>query len=282
MRKTIGFALAAILAAASPAFSGVILKLGGGMVLINGNDYNKAAVGTFDYLRDTSAGITGSIHKLDFSLAAGAEVIVTLGPRFGIGLGGGWNHWAKDDTLSWDLLIIEGQERLEPKLTVIPITLNAHFFLPLTESMTVDVFGGPGFYLGMFDFRASGSATLFDVSRDYRFQANKGAFGGQVGAALDIKLGGRISAFLEGSYRYARLSDIQGDYELREESVFGSESSSGSDHKMWYYELTLGGKTYPLFTFDSVRPEGLGVSAVREGRLDLSGFSATAGIKISF
>jgi len=177
---------------------------------------------------------------------------------------------------------ILAQETYRPKLSILDFGVKAHYRLPLSPRLRADVFAGPTYYQSTLRFERLAHYAFFNEQQDYSFQAKKGTFGFESGLALDYRICSMASFFAEVDYRCAKLTDLRGDWTEDESSIFGSSHQSGNDHYFWFFNADAYGQTYPLITFDRDVPFDTNISGARKGELNLSGFSAAAGVKFNF
>jgi hypothetical protein len=266
-------------AAPSPRFS---LKVGGGGGYATLGDFGLGVKGQFDYLKDEYGDVKGTYEAPHWGAAAGGEIICRIGGRLSVGLGSGYIRHATASQVTYVLGFIDVKERINPRLTVIPIELSLHLQLPLGRVFSLDLYAGPGYYLGTLDYEYRMDLSLlgldgYDV---YTFSSRRGAVGFQGGLGLEMALGSRLALVLNIGGRYARLVDFKGDWTEEGGGDFWDYSDNGSGDGMWYYAWTYNAKKYDQVAFQAERPTGSLVSDVRPARVDLTGFCLTLGLKI--
>jgi hypothetical protein len=90
---------------------------------------------------------------------------------------------------------------------------------------------------------------------------------------------GPVSFLVEASGRSARLSGFDGSGVLKNPDG----RTSAEDGTLYYYESATGGNdSVPLLFIRERQPSGPGVSGAREARVDFSGISLRAGLKVRF
>ncbi len=275
--------LVTILVLANAVASGAIsLKLKGGFVYLPMAEYNDGLRGGYDYLAKTLDSPTGEFRPAQLGAEFGGEVILSLGGGFSLGMGAGYLRVTRESTISYDWMTFTAQETLTPRITAVPLVLNLHRAVPLGRSLRLDLYAGAGYYLTDLhqDFRTS--TNFFEFSENQTFQARKGALGGQGGIALEFFLGRHTAFFVQAEGRYVTLSDVQGDTTEQGNWFLGDWTGAGGKAYLWSYDLTDAGSTYPQIAVSFSPPAGTGVTNVRKTRIDLSGVSLTAGIKIEF
>lgn len=275
MKKALlGIVLCLILAVvAFPAsFS---LKLNGGVDYLLGGDYNKIVEGENGYW-----GVTGSdaMTKLNWGLDFGAEFIVSLSDSLGLGLGVGFISATQSSNLTYRYSTGSTTEHWNPSNTAIPITLNAHLFLPLGPLLKLHVTAGPGLYLYSYkwDMKTTTSAGGYDWN--YSFKADSvAAFGFQGGLGLELALSPAISLTMDIQGRLANFSGLKGPWTVTGQYSPGHPFSGSGAGTLWYFEES--GLAY--FEVQANKPTNPSLTNVREGSFSLSGVRALVGIKFN-
>jgi hypothetical protein len=266
---------------------GFSLRLAGGAALAAGGDYSRSIEGLNDYYSAAFDNVTGTFSQLPAGLDLAAEFVFEVTDRIAIGVGGGFSRFSRSaETVGYDWpilgLVFRGEETISTAVSTIPLTLNIHYALPL-GGWKVDLFAGLGYYLSRVEIRRSSAADFFGLGSDVEFEAHPGAVGLQGGVGLDMPLGRGLALVVNLCGRYARLSNIRGDYR-ETPTVFGvsQPSRTGSDYYFWTYTRAFGGADYQVFSLETTGPSGPAYSGVRHGRFDLTGVGARAGIRIGF
>jgi opacity protein-like surface antigen len=259
------------------------LKFYGGMNYMFASDINDHLQGTTDYWNDRGADVGGEFKPLNWGFDVGGEIIIHFGPQFGIGLGGGYIQTDSKSTVNNTWPIYSYQDTASPEVSAIPITLSGYFGFPLGRKISFIANLGLGYYLGTFKWNYSWDSE-FDVFEE-NWEGKSNALGFHGGLGLEFNFSSKIALVIEGFGRYAKLKSLKGDYTL-EETYFGFHGEESiNDATLWYYEWqsSLTGNNYPSIDFDDEKPEEtLYIKNVREGEVDLTGFSIRIGIKISF
>jgi len=280
--KKISILAFVILSAASAASAAVSIKLTGGMVYLFANDYDKGVKGAYDYISDNFNEVTGTYGSFRFGQNFGGEVIVSLDRTFSLGLGGGYFLVAKQSAFGYKWSTYSEEETYKPRLSLIPITLNLHYFLPLSGALSLDVFGGLGYYLARFQYESRLTTDFFSYEQTKTFNARKNVFGLQGGIGLEFRLNSLLGFILQVEGRMAALSDPRGDWTEQESWFLGVRQAGGADGSFWYYEKNDSERVYPQVTFSNTEPSDPSFSNIRKGTINLSGISAAAGLKIRF
>lgn len=265
------------------------LKFYGAMNYMLASDINDHLQGTTNYWNDRGADVQGEFEALNWGFDFGGEFIIHFtprfgkGPQFGIGLGGGYIQADSNSTVNNTWPVYSYQDTANPKVTAIPITMSGYFGFPLGSKITLTANVGVGYYLGTFNWNY-GWDSEFDVFEE-NWEGKSNALGFHGGLGLEFNFSSNIALFIEGFGRYAKLKSLTGNYTM-EETYFGFHGEESiNDATLWYYERHsyLTGKNYHTINFDAEKPEEtLYIKNIREGEVDLTGFSIRVGIKISF
>jgi hypothetical protein len=205
----------------------------------------------------------------------------------------------------------------QQELTIIPITFNFYYFIPIGNIAEVFVTAGFSYNLGKlkynetyqseYDYQADyyGSDDTFwytyidDYTEDgtYSYSVKCNETGIQVGLGFDIKPLSFISLVVEGTYRRVNFKNWVGSGddswnwdEQWGRSDLGYSTDSGNDldawsGSIWYYELYDSGldKQYGFLSLHEEAPEADEFTKnPRVGEININGFSLRAGIRISF
>ncbi len=282
MRKF--FALAAsLLVIAEFGFSGTFaIKLGSGLGYISGGDFAKGIRGWSDYYADVYDSLRGEFLAPHFGMNLSAEVIYYFKPNMGLGLSTGYARYARGSEASYDLGYVSSTEQFKPKISVIPITANFHYLLPLRPKLTLDLAAGASLYFASlsWDYTMNLSLLGYSGSDQFTYSAARGGIGFQAGAGAEYELSSAISVVLNITARYASIAKFQGDWTEKGSGNIWDFSDSGSNIYAWYYDWKFNETSYPQIAFQDERPTGTTVSNSRYARLGLTGFVATFGVKI--
>jgi len=281
MRK-FGALVCAVLLSAAAAFPAVSVKLTGGAVFLFGNDYTAGVRGTYDSLKANYENVTGSPRSLTFGTLGAAEVIIPLDEMLSLGVGAGVIQASADKEFGYSWWTYAGTESFAPRLTLVPVTINMHYLRPLGKALDVDVFAGAGAYLMRFRSESRSTSSFFGYDVRKTFSAQEAIFGLQLGIALELRLFPHAALVLQSEGRVAKSKYVKGDWTVEESWLLGSRRSEGTDALFWAYSKTDAAGTYRQAEFSVAEPSDAAYENVRKGTLDISGISASAGIKISF
>jgi len=249
------------------------LRLLAGMNYLSGGDINKGDnpwIGLF-----AMAGYSMETKPVHLGFDFGGDIIINLTPKIGIGFGVGYIQGAKTS----ELTVSNGEEGTftnKPKISAVPIKLGLFFNIPLSEVMNVVFNVGGGLYLAKYscNFRVEENGGWAELNQE----TNASGLGFHGGIGLEFNLAPNIAFVIEGQGRYAKFGGFEGTCE----SSGDIEDSGKFEGTLYYYEWREDGKIYPTVFVSSQRPPGSVFSNVREAKVDFSGFTLMAGIKIKF
>jgi hypothetical protein len=280
MKKTAILAVTILLLAAASAPASVSFKLKGGVTYVLASEYNAGLRGAYDLMAETLGGAMGEYRPLHIGPEFGGEFIVPIGGGFSLGLGAGWLRATRESLIGYDWLTFSARQTLLPRVSAVPIVLNLHREWMLGDALHLDVFAGAGFTLASFSQEFRTTTNFFSYAETQTFSGRKSAFGGQGGVSLELDLGRRVALFVQAEGRLASLTNLQGDAAEQGDWFLGSWTGGKGTAFLWTYTLTDSGQAYPQLAVSLDAPSGAGISNVAKARIDLSGVSLSAGIKI--
>ena len=265
---------------------GFSIKATGGLSLLFGGDYNSAVQGQNDtYKSMTGVTVNSELSKLGLGLDFGAEFILQFTDSMGVGLGLGYITASNDSTLAIHEGAIGYSANYKPNVSVVPFTLNFHYFLPLGSSLRLHFFGGPGLYLASIKFNSIRIGTLSVLEIEKATLAytpdSKVAFGFQGGAGIEFGLSRNIALLLDVAGRYLSLSGISGSWTLDGHIGLIPLHVTGTG-TFYYYEETWSGNYYGTLDVSDTLPSGAFIRNVREASISLSGVQFQTGVRIRF
>jgi len=267
---------------AGAASAAVSIKVTGGMTYFLGNDYNKGIQGIYDYCNDNFNDVAGKNKPLHMGMGLGAEIVVSLDPHFGLGLGAGFFRASRQNEIGLEWLNISIKQAYKPSLRVIPLILNLHYYVPLRRALRLDVFAGAGYYMTHFDHDSTLKTDFFSYEQSQEFRSKAKTFGFQGGMGLELHLSSHFAFVVQAEGRYARITSLKGDLAEDESWFLGKRHNEERDAYLWYLERNDSGHIYSLVSFAKNQPSSAEVTNVRKGELNLSGVTGTAGLKIMF
>jgi hypothetical protein len=264
----------------------VSFKLTGGLSWIDGGDYNKGIAGENRYIKDTSSAMTGSYKELNNGLNVLAEVIVNASKHLAVGFGGGYYRIGNESTVSiqgvQSGVPFESGSISKPSLSVIPMFLNLHYLMRLGSKLDLDVFAGPLFQVVQFNFTDRSTMSISSVSQTLTFRSSTTSLGVQAGLGVNFKIFPGVALFVESGYRYAKISNLMGNWAVIGDSAAGPINKSSAEYFFWTYHDTSGSGYPRIDYFDNNGPTGGSVSGARKADINLSGITASCGIRYSF
>lgn len=282
MRKRLAPGIVVLLLAASNAAAGVSIKLTGGVGYLMPGDYSRSLRGAYDSILAGYTDVEGDFKPFRVPFRTGLEILIPLGRNFEIGLGGGFESLNIDNRFRYFWQFVTLEDAIESRLTVVPITLNAHASVGLGPRLGLDLFGGPGYYSFRFRHIQSTETDFFAFADSCEFESRAGAWGFQGGAALEYALGPNLDLVLQADGRVVRLPELKGELKDTTRWFLGESSARTPDVSFWAYDATVGTRTFPLGTFASGKPSDPSMSNVRSAGLDLGGFGISAGLRLRF
>jgi len=264
----------------SLGFSQLSFRFYGGMTHVLSNDIGSAVEANNELLDLYDPGHTGYFEKLCCGINFGGELFYQISKNIGVGIGLELIRLKNESNLSYDLGIPVVQTTTYG-INAFPLMINFHYSLPITPLLNAYAAVGAGYYLMNIDYRVDyllDFGVFGEGDQVYTFQSNQGTLGLQTRWGIEVAVSKNISFLIEGTGRFAKLSDIKGDWTNRGYIPGeGNFEESGSNHYFWYYEESIMGKNYPQVDFSEKAPSG--VVSARKGEINLSGISFTVGIK---
>lgn len=265
-------------AAAFPQSLSLTVRAGGAWA--GGGDLAAGLSGLMDYYSAAYEDFSGRHAFPHLGWSFGGEILFHFGSRWGLGLAAGYERHGLETAVSYAFGAVSVSETLAPVLDAVPVTGVVHLFLPVGK-IKLDLQAGAGAYLTRLDWRSSYALSVlgYDGLDDFTFAASRIGFGVQAGAGLEWPLSPGLTLVLGIGGRYVRVSGYEGDWAETGSGELWSFSEAGTG-RLYAYDWTDGGSTYRQIAIQSGLPEGGAVSKAREARIDLTGLTATAGIRI--
>lgn len=242
-------------------------------------DVNEGVKGVIDYLRDLSIlygySVEGEAKPIHLSFDFEGDIIINLTPQISIGFGTGYIQGAKTSEITVRVPI-EIEARIytyKPKISAVPIKLGVFYILPMSELTNVVINAGIGFYITKYsyDYLPGGPGNKIAQT------ASAKGFGFHGGVGFEFNLSPNIALVLEGQGRYAKIGGFEGTIRYS-----GSVLPFEEEGSLYYWEqMTILGK-YPKVLVREDKPSGPIYTNVRKAKVDFSGFTFYAGIKINF
>ncbi len=259
--------------------SPLALRLYGGFSRAEAGDINKGLDGYYDlievYKAIAGATTTGGYNRLRDGYNAGADLIIQLSRKFGIGIGAGYMRFSESSSMTFSLeserLAVSGT----PTLSAVPIRLGLFLTLPLGERVNLTVNGGADAYAAL-KLESTQHLVLNGPQGDISISASGGTpfenigFHGSLG--FEFMLSRNTGFFIEAEGRYARLKNFEKATSTTT-SAGESETTEGRLY-IWTQQSEHGSVTMFVVEKEAVGPE------YSEPKIDLGGFSLQAGLRI--
>jgi len=263
------------------------LKISAGYSRAGWGDMNKAEEGHNARFEDLARlwgfARTGEVALPHEGLDFGAEILVRITPRLDVGLGGGgFIRPIKESeiTISQALGGARSLLRWTASATVIPLTLNAYYRVPLSSRISGFLKGGLGCAFARLKLTSYRESELLGIQTWSR-QEGRGwdyAAGFQAGLGLEYEISKALSCFFEGAWRFANFKNWTFEYTytaatdsdvLRTASGWATEQLSPDT-----------GEYYPAFFYSDHVVESGSFRNVRKAEIDFSGWNLQAGLRI--
>jgi len=239
-------------------------------------DINKGIKGISDQWSDNAVSfggyVQGEAKPLHFSCDLEGTVIINLTPKIGIGFGVGYIQGTKTSEIT-SSGSFKGSLTNNLKIRAIPFRLGVFYTLPMRERINVVFNAGVGVYLAQCDYDRLPLSDLIGLWVVHLESSSEG-FGFHGGVGFEFRIASHLSFLFEGQGRYAKIAGFEGT-----RTAMYPSSIEGT---LYYYEeTTLAGK-YSIIDICTSKPSGgvNSISNVREARVDFSGMTFLAGIKI--
>ncbi len=265
------------------------LRLYGGLSHLAAADVNEGCDGFFELLELYNAlGIgtaLGGYNPIHAGYNFGADLVFQLTPNIGVGIGAGYLRSSKSSLMT---LSIEEEEITltdTPMLSAIPIRLAVFLTVPLGGKFNLTADAGAAYYAALKFDATQRIEFAADDWQEMSLSANRSSLSDNLGfqgsLGLEYKLSPKMGFFIEAVGRYARFKNFDTATGTNRSSGGGTDTGEG---KLYIEEMTSAGMgTWSWFTIEEVPPTPDPPDVTyREPKIDLSGFSLQAGIRIRF
>ena len=204
-------------------------------------------------------------YSVDFTLAFNSEY------SFALGVGNIRMQSANEILISYLDGRPDASAKVEIRIDAVPIKLSVIRSYPITRSLNAFIEGGFGIYIA----RYRSSYWPAGPGDSHVQDAHAIGIGPFIGGGLEIKASRFLALILKAEGDYAKIKAFKGT-----RNSGGSSLPYEVKGPLYYEEITISGveTVFPLLVIEEDRP----LTAARLARIDLSGFSLHAGMKISF
>ena len=255
------------------------IKLSGGINHLFLGDINDYLEGYSDYLAGLLT-IDGEFKKIRYGLDFEGDVIIYIMPQFGIGIGAGYIYGKKGEDTNKITFPVGDETTVvadEMEVSAVPIRLGIYYFSPLSSKARFFLNAGAGYYFISWSeaWQNVKDGTWNTMNRKVRGQC----LGFQGGIGFEFDFAQNIAFVIEGYGRMAKSKNLHGEFERASNTaipgIIGQNPSP--EGTLYYYE-----KNYPTLIIRDAEPYGETLRNIRQAGINLSGFTARAGIKIRF
>ena len=198
------------------AFKGIgfSVKLSGGLSFFGGGDIETGARGAYDkYLAQARASgytiLSTEPKPLSNGPEGGVDLIFSLSPKFGIGIGGsflktqpsGSFHFSEDIThfqTFWDT----------PAIKIFCLRAEAYYNIALSPRLGLSFYGGPAYFHAAYDYDRTYDTSV--IEDELRQTATGSTLGLHGGVSLAISINSRVAFVVDARGRYARFTSLKG------------------------------------------------------------------------
>ncbi len=228
---------------------------------------------------------TGGLALPHGGIDVNGEIVLHLSGRLAVGVGSGWMSKMEKDS---EIIIRQASSGAQSLLrwttsaSVVPLTLNVYYRVPLSSRLSGSLKAGLGCYFASLEITSYRKSELLNIQtwsqlagtgRDY-------AMGYQAGLVLEYGVSNTFSFFLEGMGRLVNFKRWSVQYDYSSNAVTDATRTSS-----WWSVEELSrdnGKTYPGFLYSDQEPTASAYQNARKAEVDFSGFSVQAGLRFRF
>jgi len=273
--------------AGSERFSRLSIKLYGGFNYISAADINDGSDGYFELVEAYSAlgygTVSGGYRPLHGGYDFGADIICQLTPNIGLGLGAGYMRHSRGSEITWADETDQIAMTARPTVSAVPIRLGVFFTFPVARQLSLTADLGGAYYAGLKLEAAQRLEFAADDWIEMSFSGKRSDFsdlGFQGSLGFEYRFSPTMGFFLEAAGRYAKLKNFETVANDSEESGGATNTGEGMLYIIEYNYTDL---AYSTFSIEEVPPvDDPPEVTYREPKIDLSGFSLQAGIRIRF
>lgn len=261
------------------------VRLYGGLSYVMAGDINAGSDGYFElidlYTATGSGTSTGGYSPLHIGLNTGADIIFQLNRNIGVGIGAGYMRSSRRSLMTFtdtDEVTLTA----EPTISAIPIRLGVFLTFPLAGKINLTADVGGAYYAGLkFDAWQRVTFAAGDWYQNSLSASKSGNLGFQGSLGFEYMVSPKMGFFVEAVGRYARFGNFASATGTYETSDGTNDATLG---KIYLVNLSFTGVgEFDWITLSETPPVvGGEITAFREPKFDLSGFTLQAGIRIRF
>lgn len=265
----------------------ISLKLRGGWNIFSGADLDPGSRGLYDQAVDdlSSRGLTiirNEKRSNHSGFEAGGDLIYSITPRFGIGVGAGSVHTKRESFMFYgEQDISDDYLRATPLFETRSLRLGAFYTFPLSSLLAISVNGGPALYFTEYKFSMGITSYELEMAynnlflKEFYQEAKAKRLGFEGGIGFEFTANPFTVFFLEAVGRYGKISGFKG----REKTSFyqdGGLQTSAEEGDLCFVQTEKG----PMLDIINGGPSG--ALGARKATFNVSGVSFFAGLKLRF
>jgi len=258
------------------------LKVAGGVNFINPQEVNVVLQSWEEYWI-TRAEIVknwnylgGQVSPMKMGWDFEVELIFSFTPRLAIGLSSGYifSDVSEGATALTIEKVLGTFDHVKPtKMSAIPLIFSGYYIQPVNSSLSLFLRAGGGPIWAKY-FERDGTKKIDAESYSYP-QSISASAQGQIyllglGVAVETESG--ISFFIEGTWRKSTVIGFSGENKQEETGALTYVEEYQSSYELWQAK-------YQIF---AEPPSGENYREVKQGTIDLSGYSVKLGLVIKF
>ena len=258
------------------------LRFYGGLNYLSADEFNQGLAGWLDIWGYAAAlqGLPGKTNFLGahWGAQAGVDLLIPLDSRLALGLGAGTlsaSARSLTDFPSND--VVPSSHEIKVRPWAVPLRAGLHYLVPVSNGLDIRFQAGAAYYLARAE--AEYSREWSDYREKDRYSLKSRGWGYQGGIGLELRLIRWAAIFLEGQYRYAKISDFSGSVE----TTSSEEGQIRREGELYFFDYKLAEDA--LFTLIDVldqEPSGPAFLNVKKAVVDFSGFSLNLGLTLRF
>jgi len=258
------------------------LKIAGGISFFKPEEVNQVLKDWEEYwitradLTNTWSYLEGEVSTLKLGYEFEIELIFSMTSRFALGLSSGYifsDVNEKNTSLTIEKVLGTYSHIKPTKISAIPLILSGYYIQPINSSLSLFFRAGGGPIWAKY-FERDGNKKIDTESYSYPESISASAQGQiyLLGLGVVYKTESGVRFFMEGTWRKASIPGFSGENKNKETGAltYVEEYDSGLD--LWQAKYLISPEP----------PEGENYRSVRQGTIDLSGFSVKIGIMIQF